>query len=45
MSGFVTPALSARARSIGVTEVLPKPVAARDIARTLAAALRQGPQA
>jgi len=41
MSGFVSPALSARARDIGVLEVLAKPVVARDIARSLACALRR----
>ncbi len=39
MSGYVTPALSARARELGVVEVLGKPLVARDIARCLAAAL------
>lgn len=40
MSGFVSTALSARAAAIGVAEVLVKPLVARDIARSLAAALR-----
>jgi PAS domain S-box-containing protein len=40
MTGFVSPALSARARGLGVAEVLSKPLVARDIARSLAAALR-----
>ena len=39
MSGLVTPALVRRAREAGVTEVLAKPLVARDIARALAAAL------
>ncbi|MGA0612945.1 PAS domain-containing protein [Caldimonas sp. KR1-144] len=43
MSGFVSPALVQRAREAGVAEVLSKPLVARDIARSLAAALR--PQA
>ena len=41
MSGFVTPALAARARDIGVAEVLAKPLVERDIARGLDAALRR----
>jgi PAS domain S-box-containing protein len=40
MSGYVTPALATRARDAGVVEVLSKPLAARDIARSLAGALR-----
>jgi CheY-like chemotaxis protein len=43
MSGYVTAQLAARAREAGVAEVLGKPLAARDIARALAAALRQPP--
>jgi PAS domain S-box-containing protein len=39
MSGLVTPALTQRAREAGVTEVLAKPLVARDIARALASAL------
>jgi CheY-like chemotaxis protein len=39
MSGYVTPALIDRAREIGVKNVLAKPLAARDIARSLADAL------
>ncbi|MBL0390228.1 PAS domain-containing protein [Ramlibacter monticola] len=39
MSGYVTPALIDRAREIGIKEVLAKPLAARDIARSLAEAL------
>src|SRR5690606_13229354 len=39
MSGFVTPALHARARTLGVAEVLTKPLVERDIARALAAAM------
>jgi PAS domain S-box-containing protein len=42
MSGFVSPALSARARDAGVAEVLAKPLVAREIARRLADVLRQG---
>jgi PAS domain S-box-containing protein len=45
MSGFVSPALLARAREAGVAEVLGKPLAARDIARALAAALQRGSEA
>jgi PAS domain S-box-containing protein len=41
MSGYVTPALTQRARETGVAEVLSKPLVARDIARSLAGALRQ----
>ena len=40
MSGYPTPALAARARAAGVFEVLAKPLVARDIARSLAGALR-----
>ena len=40
MSGYVTPALSTRAREAGVLEVLGKPLVSRDIARSLANALR-----
>jgi PAS domain S-box-containing protein len=40
MSGYVTTALSTRARDAGVVEVLNKPLVARDIARSLAGALR-----
>jgi PAS domain S-box-containing protein len=43
MSGFVSPALAQRAREAGVAEVLSKPLAAREIARALAAALRARP--
>jgi len=39
MSGVVTPALSARARELGATEVLAKPLAERELARSLAAAM------
>jgi CheY-like chemotaxis protein len=42
MSGYVTPALNQRARDTGVAEVLAKPLVARDIARSLAGALRNG---
>jgi CheY-like chemotaxis protein len=42
MSGYVTPALAARAREAGVAEVLNKPLMARDIARSLAATLQHG---
>jgi len=41
MSGYVTPALAHRARDVGVVDVLAKPLAARDIARSLADALQQ----
>jgi len=40
MSGFVSPALIARAKENGVAEVLAKPVVAREIARALATSLR-----
>jgi CheY-like chemotaxis protein len=40
MSGYVTPALTQRAREAGVTEVLAKPLVAHDMARALADALR-----
>ncbi|HEX6362060.1 MAG TPA: response regulator, partial [Albitalea sp.] len=40
MSGFVSPALAARARTCGVADVLAKPLVARDIARALTVALR-----
>jgi PAS domain S-box-containing protein len=40
MTGHVTNALSARAREAGVIEVMAKPLVAREIARSLAAALR-----
>jgi CheY-like chemotaxis protein len=40
MSGYVSPLFAARARNIGVAEVLAKPLVARDIARALANALR-----
>jgi PAS domain S-box-containing protein len=43
MSGFVSPALLQQARAAGVAEVLTKPLAAREIARALAAALRTAP--
>jgi signal transduction histidine kinase/ActR/RegA family two-component response regulator len=39
MSGYVTPQFAARARELGVAEVLAKPLVARDIARSLASAL------
>jgi CheY-like chemotaxis protein len=44
MSGYVTPQFAARARELGVVEVLSKPLVARDIARSLAAALRKSPE-
>ncbi|HUL68487.1 MAG TPA: PAS domain-containing protein [Burkholderiaceae bacterium] len=40
MTGYVTTALSSRARDAGVVEVLNKPLVRRDIARSLAGALR-----
>ena len=40
MSGYVSPALMQRARDAGVHEVLSKPLVSRDIARSLAGALR-----
>ena len=39
MSGYVTAALTHRARDAGVLDVLAKPLVARDIARSLADAL------
>jgi CheY-like chemotaxis protein len=39
MSGVVTPALSARARELGGVELLAKPLAERELARSLAAAI------
>jgi PAS domain S-box-containing protein len=42
MSGYVTPALAARAREAGVVDVLAKPLVSRDLARALALALRPG---
>jgi YesN/AraC family two-component response regulator len=39
MSGYVSPLFAARARNIGVAEVLSKPLVARDIARSLAGVL------
>jgi FixJ family two-component response regulator len=39
MSGYAGPTLAARARTAGAREVLSKPLAARDIARALAAAV------
>jgi PAS domain S-box-containing protein len=41
MSGYVTPALSARARELGVADVLAKPLVMGDIARSLANALHR----
>jgi CheY-like chemotaxis protein len=41
MSGFVSPALAARAEETGVHEVLAKPLTSRDVARSLANALRR----
>lgn len=41
VSGFIGPTLAARMTELGVTEVLSKPLIARDIARSLAAALRR----
>lgn len=43
MSGYVSPTLVQHAREAGVIEVLAKPLAAREIARALAAALRPRP--
>jgi len=43
MSGYVTPALAARAREAGVQEVLAKPIVIGDIAGSLAKALRASP--
>jgi CheY-like chemotaxis protein len=41
MSGYVTPALSARAREAGVHEVLAKPLVIGEIAGSLAKALQR----
>jgi CheY-like chemotaxis protein len=41
MSGYVTPLVASRASSIGVAEVLAKPLVARDIGRSLARVLQQ----
>ncbi len=41
MSGYVSPALSARVRELGVVDVLAKPLASREIARGVARALRE----
>ena len=41
MSGYVTPALSARSRRAGVIEVLSKPLVSNDISRSLANALQR----
>jgi PAS domain S-box-containing protein len=41
MSGYVTPQFAARARELGVNEVLAKPLVARDIARSLANVLNK----
>jgi CheY-like chemotaxis protein len=41
MSGYVTPALAARAHEVGALEVLAKPLVAADIARSLARALQR----
>jgi PAS domain S-box-containing protein len=40
MTGYVTASLTARAREAGIQEVLGKPLVAREIARSVAAALR-----
>ena len=40
LSGYVTAALTHRARDAGVLDVLAKPLVARDIARSLADALQ-----
>jgi PAS domain S-box-containing protein len=41
MSGFVTPALTARAEEIGIADVLAKPLVTRDIARGLDSVLHR----
>ncbi len=43
MSGYISAGLAARARELHVIDVLAKPLASRDIARSLAAALREMP--
>jgi PAS domain S-box-containing protein len=45
MSGYVTPALAARARELGISDVLDKPLVSREIARGLASALRHAQRA
>ena len=40
MTGFVSPTLLARSREAGINEVLSKPLVSREIARSVAAALR-----
>jgi CheY-like chemotaxis protein len=45
MSGYVTPALAARARGIGIVDVLSKPLVTSDIARGLDAALHRATKA
>jgi PAS domain S-box-containing protein len=40
MTGYVSPSLLARARQAGINEVLAKPLVAREIARSVAAALK-----
>ena len=40
MSGYVSPVLAARARELDVVEILSKPLASREIARSLSGALR-----
>jgi CheY-like chemotaxis protein len=40
MTGYVSASLLARARQAGINEVLGKPLVAREIARSVAAALR-----
>jgi PAS domain S-box-containing protein len=41
MTGFVSPALQARAGELGVADILAKPLVSKDIARSLAAALNR----
>jgi CheY-like chemotaxis protein len=41
VSGFISPALAARAQDAGVSEVLAKPLLAHEVARSLANALRR----
>ncbi len=41
MTGFASPEITARARSVGVNDVLAKPMVSRDIARSLASALHR----
>ena len=45
MSGYVTPSLVDRAHDLGIVDVLAKPLAERDMARSMASALMLEPEA